>query len=150
MSLPVLATSEQVVPVGARSPDAQKPGRWWPRRPERSLIKRRGALAPLLFPIGIASALLIVGVPSIAIWNIYSASESRRALHEAALNPDVTTVRAPVQRQVPEGDATFVLRLIDGKLVRVVAAKDAGGAREALVVLRKCCDRFHRTPREVL
>jgi hypothetical protein len=71
--------------------------------------------------------LLIVGVPSIAIWNIYSASESRRALHEAALNPDVTTVRAPVQRQVPEGDATFVLRLIDGKLVRVVAAKDAVG-----------------------
>jgi len=125
MSLPVAATSEQVLPVGARSNDAQKPGRWWPRRPERTIIERRGALAPLLLPIGIASALIIVGVPSIAIWNIYSASESRRALHEAALNPDVTTVRAPVQRQVPENDATFVLRLIDGKLVRVVAAKDA-------------------------
>ena len=95
------------------------------RRGGRVVVKKRGALAPLLLPIGIASGLMIVGVPSIAIWNIYSASEARRALHEAPVIPDDSLAKTTIKREVADDESEFVLRLIDGKLVRVIAAKSA-------------------------
>jgi hypothetical protein len=91
-----------------------------PRRWGRTIVKKRGFLAPLLQPVGIALGLVIVGVPAVAIWNIYSASETRRALHEAPVNRGNTVVETKVRRQVADGETELVLRLVDGKLVRVI------------------------------
>lgn len=88
-------------------------------------IKRRGALGSLLFPIGVACGLVIVAVPAIGIWNIYSASEARRAVHETTIKPSGTHVETPVRRQLAAGQAEFVLKLQDGKLVRVIANQAA-------------------------
>ncbi len=103
----------------------------------RTVINKRGLLAPLLGPIGVAAGLVIVGVPAIAIWNIRTASEERNAVHEAPAPRDTTVAETTVRREVADGETEFVLRLIDGKLVRVIAAKDATTAflNETLVAL---------------
>ena len=88
-------------------------GRGW-RRAGRTVVKKRGVLAPLLFPIGIAAGLVVVGVPSIAIWNIYSASEARRALHEAPVVRDDSLAKTSIKREVASDESEFVLRLVEG------------------------------------
>jgi hypothetical protein len=131
MSLPVPASTATLPASPAGVPAPRWPWRVRPARPTprvvRQVIRKRGMLAPLLAPIGVAIALLIIGIPAIAIWNIHSASEARRALHEAAVPADATALTVPVKRQVQDGEAEFVLRLIDGKLVRVIASKDEAG-----------------------
>ena len=111
MSLPVPASSSGTLAVPSEVPAPRWP---WRTRPARStprvvrqVIRKRGMLAPLLAPIGVAVALLIVGIPAVAIWNIYSASETRRALHEAAVPADATAAVVPVKRVVQDGEAEF-------------------------------------------
>jgi hypothetical protein len=119
-----------------------RPRRW----SGRTIVKKRGLLAPLLQPIGIAIGIVVVGVPAIAVWNIYSASEARRAEHDAAVNRGNTVVETNVKRQVADGETEFVLRLIDGKLVRVIAAKDATDAflNQTLIALETARADTHR------
>jgi hypothetical protein len=97
-------------------------------KPTRQVIKRRGALGSLLFPIGVACGLVIVGIPAISIWNIYSASEARRAAHETPVKTSGTRIETPVRRQIRDDQTEFVLRLQDGKLVRVLAGKTEANA----------------------
>jgi hypothetical protein len=86
-------------------------------------IRKRGGLGALLFPVGVACGLVGVGIPAIGIWNIYSASEARRAAHETTIKPSGTHIETPVRRQIADGQTEFVLKLQDGKLVRVIAGK---------------------------
>jgi hypothetical protein len=94
----------------------------------RTVVKKRGPLASLLAPIGVAIAALIVGIPAIFAVNIFTASEARRALHDSAVVGADTVVKAPVRRQVADGEVEFVVRQSDGALVRVIAGKDATDA----------------------
>lgn len=102
-----------------------------PRRAPRAsqapatVVARRGALAALLGPVGVACALLVVGIPTVAIWNIRTASDARNAAHDAPAPRDATTAGAAASRKVADGETEFVLRLVDGRLVRVIAGKDA-------------------------
>jgi hypothetical protein len=92
----------------------------------RAEVVRKGALAALLGPVGVAIALVIVGVPAIFAWNIHKASEARRALHDSTHTVGETArVETPVVRKVADGEVELVLRQVDGNLVRVIAAKDA-------------------------
>jgi hypothetical protein len=92
-------------------------------RPQGRRIRRHGFLAPLLFPIGLAIALVIVGAVGISVWNIHSASDARRSLHEAPVQDSKTEFASSVSRQVADSETEFVLRLVDGQLVRVIADK---------------------------
>src|SRR5579872_3726246 len=83
-------------PHGARTTVASE-------RRGRTIIKKRGLFAPFLQPIGIAIGLVVVGLPAIAVWNIYSASEARRAEYDAAVNRGKTVVETHVKRQVADG-----------------------------------------------
>ena len=127
MSLTILA--RELKPLGFRrqAPPAL-PDQSRPSANGRMVVKKRGWLGSLLFPIGVGGAILVVGVPSFMIWNIYSASEERRAEHEAAVASNRTVAETTVTRQVADGETQFVLRLVDGKLVRVIAPEAATGA----------------------
>ena len=106
----------------------------------RAEVARKGALAALLGPVGVAVALVIVGVPAIFAWNIHTASEARRALHDSTHTVGETAlVETPVVRKVADGEVELVLRQVDGNLVRVIAAKDAADEliNGALIALDK-------------
>jgi len=136
------------VPRAARAPRdlSQAPEAVPQRRSGRTIVKKRGLLTPLLQPIGIAVGIVVVGLPAIAVWNIYSASEARQAEHDAAVNRGNTVVETHVKRQVADGETEFVLRLIDGKLMRVIAAKDATDAflNQTLIALENARADAHR------
>ena len=104
------------------------------------VIRKGGVLASLLRPVGVAIALVIVGVPAIFAWNIYTASEARRLLHDfTRASQDTAVVAAPVARKVADGEVELVLRQVDGNLVRVIAAKGAADEliNGALIALDK-------------
>ncbi len=115
-------------------------------RSQRRFGGKPGVLGPFLRPIGVAVGLVIVGLPALAVWNIYSASEVRRAEHDAAVNRGKTTVETHVRRQVADDETAFVLRLVDGKLVRVIASKDATDTflNQTLATLEKERGETHR------
>jgi nitrate reductase NapE component len=92
-------------------------------RPASRGIRKHSFLAPLLFPIGLAIALVIVGAVGLSVWNIHSASEARRSLHQAPVQSSKTEFASSVSRQVADSETEFVLRLVDGRLVRVIADK---------------------------
>ncbi len=90
-------------------------------RPGRARVS-----APLLRPVGLALAALIVGVPAIFAWNIYSASEARRLLHETSVVQGATTLTTTIKRKVSDGELQFILRESDGGLSRVIVSKGEG------------------------
>jgi len=90
----------------------------------KTVVNKVGFLAALLRPIGIALATVIVGVATVFAWNIYSASESRRALHEATVPATGTTVETTIRRQVADGEVEMLLRRSDDSVLRVIAAED--------------------------
>ncbi len=92
-----------------------------PARP--STLRQRGGLAALLSPIGLACGIVIVGTAAIGAWNVYSASEARRLLHEQAVKPSGTHLKTPIHREIGDDRTEFVLRLGDGRLVRATAGK---------------------------
>jgi hypothetical protein len=96
-----------------------------------------------------AIALVIVGVPAIFAWNIYSASEARRTLHDSAITTGRTIVKTSIKRKVADGEVEFVLRQVDGRFVRVIADKDAMAAfvTETVLVLDKARQRAHERAR---
>ena len=106
-------------PAASRRGDVPKVDEPWAAR--RVTVRRQGLLAPLLFPIGLAIALVIVGAAAVSVWNIRSASETRRTLHEAPVTNSGTKLVTSVSREIVPGEAEFVLRLVDGRLVRVFA-----------------------------
>ena len=112
---------------------------------KHAVVRKSGLFAPLLKPIGIALAIVIVGVPAIFAWNIYSASEARRALHDAAVTVGSTVVETPVRRRIADGQVELVLREVDGRLVRVIAPQDAADAffAETSVTLEEARWRAH-------
>jgi hypothetical protein len=89
------------------------------------VVHKTGALAAFLRPVGIAFALVILGVPAIFAWNIYSASEARRALHETTVPAGKTMVETDIRRRVADGEVEFLLRQVDDSVVRVIVEKDA-------------------------
>jgi hypothetical protein len=119
------------------------------KAPSPTVVKKSGFFAPLLRPVGMGVALVIVGVPAIFAWNIYSASEARRTLHDSAITASGTIVKTSIKRKVADGEVEFVLRQVDGRLVRVIADKDAAAAfiTETLLVLDKARQRAHERAR---
>ena len=49
--------------------------------------------------------------------------QARRAEHDAAVNRGNTVVETHVKRRVADGETESLLRLVDGKLVRFIAAR---------------------------
>jgi hypothetical protein len=84
------------------------------------------ASAALLRPIGLALAALIVGVPAIFAWNIYSASEARRLVHERPVVQGSTTLTTAIKRKVSDNELEFILREANGQLSRVIVSKAEG------------------------
>jgi hypothetical protein len=80
----------------------------------------------LLRPIGLALAALIVGVPAIFAWNIYSASEARRLVHERPVVQGSTTLTTAIKRKVSDNELEFILREANGQLSRVIVSKAEG------------------------
>jgi hypothetical protein len=91
-------------------------------------LARIGAFAALLRPVGVALAIVIVGVPCIFAWNIYTASETRRALHENSVPAGTTTVETSFQRKVRDGEVELHLRRANGEVIRVIAGNETAGA----------------------
>ena len=110
------------------------------------VVNKRGWLGSLLFPIGVAAGIVVIGVPTFMIWNIYSASEARRTEHEAAVARNETVAKTTVARQVADGETQFVLRLVDGKLVRVIADEAVTGAflNDTILYLDRARSAAHR------
>lgn len=94
------------------------------RDPAKTVVNKIGFLGALLRPIGLAIAVVLVGCVTIFAWNVYSASEHRRGLHQAAVPTTGTIVETTVQRQVADGEVEMVVRQVDGSAVRVIAAKN--------------------------
>jgi hypothetical protein len=94
-------------------------------RRQNQTVAGAGALATFLRPIGIAVALVVVGVPCIFAWNIYSASEARRTLHSTPAPSGNTTVETSIQRKVQDGEVAMHFRRIDGSIVRAIAGEGA-------------------------
>jgi len=90
----------------------------------KTVVNKVGFLAAMLRPIGLAVATVIVGVAAVFAWNIYSASEIRRALHETAVPATGTSVETTIRRQVADGEVEMVLRRSDDSVLRVIAARD--------------------------
>jgi hypothetical protein len=86
-------------------------------------VRPKGALAALLSPIGTALGVVIVAVTLAGGWNIYSASEARRLAHEQIVKPSGTHLETTIRRQIRDDQTEFVLKLADGKLLRVTAGK---------------------------
>jgi hypothetical protein len=107
----------------------------------RIVIKKYGGLGSFLRPIGIAIGWVIVGVVAVWAGNTFIASEARRALHDSAVVEGKTSVQAPVTRQVADGEVEFIVRQADGRLVRVIAGKDATEAFLNETLLRLDGDR---------
>lgn len=85
----------------------------------------RGSAA-LLRPIGLALAVLIVGIPAIFAWNVYSASEARRLMHEKPVVHGQTALTTRIQRKVSDDELQFILREADGGLSRVIVSRADG------------------------
>src|SRR6185369_5304168 len=111
----------------------------------RVVVKRTGAVGSFLRPIGTAIGIVIVGTVAIFALNIFLASQARRALHDSAVVEGKTLVQAPVTRQVAAGEVEFVVRQVDGRLVRVIAPQDATNAfvNDTLISLDKDRARIH-------
>jgi hypothetical protein len=90
----------------------------------KTVVYKVGFLAALLRPVGVALAIVIVGVAAVFAWNIYSASEIRRALHETTVPAAGTTVETTIRRRVADGEVEMILRRSDDSVLRVIAAKD--------------------------
>ena len=123
--------SAELQPIGARR---ILPGFLRVRRKPRA-PGRIGALAALLRPVGVALAIVIVGVPCIFAWNLYTASEIRRALHEDAAPAGTTTVETSFRRKVRDGEVEMHLRRADGEVVRVIAGKETASALANKILL---------------
>lgn len=100
---------------------------------------RRG----LVFPIGVAISLCIIGLVAFMVWNIWSSSEATREAHETRPHRDGTVVQLNVARKLSADEVRLVLRQLDGRLVRVVAKKDATSkfTNDTLVYLQSRRDR---------
>ena len=140
------AVSRLVLPLAAGAMKAPALRRTEPVR------RARGFLGSLALPVGIALAALVVGIPGFAIWNIYSASETRRVAHDAPVDRGDTVVTTTIDRQVADDETEFVLRLVDGKLVRVIAARNETETflNETLVYLDNARVLAHRNAAEGL
>ncbi len=117
----IIEATAVAAPGAGMAPAAPVP----PARVGRVVVNKYGTFGAFLRPIGIAVGLVVIGVPAMWATNIFLASEHRRALHDTAVVRPNTIVQAPVTRQVAQGEVEFVLRQSDGRMVRVIAAKDA-------------------------
>jgi hypothetical protein len=104
-------------------------------RRQNHTIVRAGVLSALLRPAGTALALVVVGVPCIFAWNIYSASEARRILHETPAPSGHTSVETNVRRKVRDGEVEMHFRRVDGGVVRVIAGDGAANDLANRIVL---------------
>ena len=97
-------------------------------RPVRIKVRKTGFLGAFLRPIGIALALLILGVGTLSIGTNYYRSYQRHIEYSKTTHSDDSYVKVLLGMAGPAlstGETKFVYRDIDGKLHRVVAAKSA-------------------------
>ncbi len=97
-------------------------------RPTRMKVKKYGFLGAFLRPIGVAIALLILGVGSLSIGTSYYRSYQRHVEFSKVTHSDdsyLTVLLGMAGPALSTGETKFVYRDINGKLHRVVAAKSA-------------------------